>query len=158
MKTWANFAFCQVGPYDEANPSPIADLAPWTDAASGKRLAEQMNGLFSKRTSDDFAFAVMLFFNAFSGTEVDWVRHSIDVTWEKGVFRNANELFSMVTKCGGCISDCLADENCKACIDALDEIDTRDQVSSYRTVVSYESELLRDFSLCILQKNNIFGW
>lgn len=39
---------------------------------------------------------------------------------------------------------------------ALDKIDTRDQVSSYRTVVSYESELLRDFSLCILQKNNIF--
>jgi hypothetical protein len=39
---------------------------------------------------------------------------------------------------------------------ALDKIDTRDQVTSYRTVVSYESELLRDFSLCILQKNNIF--
>ena len=39
---------------------------------------------------------------------------------------------------------------------ALDEIDTRDQVNSYRTVVSFESELLRDFSLCILQKNNIF--
>jgi hypothetical protein len=39
---------------------------------------------------------------------------------------------------------------------ALDKIDTRDQVTSYRTVVSFESELLRDFSLCILQKNNIF--
>ena len=38
----------------------------------------------------------------------------------------------------------------------MDKIDTRDQVTSYRTVVSYESELLRDFSLCILQKNNIF--
>ena len=62
----------------------------------------------------------------------------------------------MVTKCGPCITKCLGDEDCKACITALDEIDTRDQVASYRTVVSYESELLRDFSLCILQKNNIF--
>ncbi len=30
-------------------------------------------------------------------------------------------------------------------------------MASYRTIVSYESDILRDFSLCILQKNNIFG-
>jgi len=42
-------------------------------------------------------------------------------------------------------------------LNALTSLDTRDQVASYRTIVSYESELLRDFTLCILQKNNIFG-
>ena len=145
-----------VGPYDEANPSLTSDIAPWSDAASGKRLATQMAELLNKQSTDEFALAVMLFFNRFSGHKVPWVEHSIDVTWEKGAAQNAKELYSMISKCGPCITKCLADENCAACINALDEIDTRDQVSSYRTVVSYESELLRDFSLCILQKNNIF--
>eukprot|EP00985_Skeletonema_marinoi_P009279 scaffold4301_cov73-Skeletonema_marinoi.AAC.1 len=144
-----------VGPYDEANPSVVSEIAPWSDVASGKRLATQMKDLFDKQTSDEFALALMLFFNRFID-KIPWVQHSIDVTWEKGL-GNVEEIYNMVTKCGPCITKCLADENCKACIEALDEIDTRDQVASYRTVVSYESELLRDFSLCILQKNNIFG-
>eukprot|EP00574_Skeletonema_japonicum_P000066 CAMPEP_0201739508 /NCGR_PEP_ID=MMETSP0593-20130828/45818_1 /ASSEMBLY_ACC=CAM_ASM_000672 /TAXON_ID=267983 /ORGANISM="Skeletonema japonicum, Strain CCMP2506" /LENGTH=577 /DNA_ID=CAMNT_0048233781 /DNA_START=449 /DNA_END=2185 /DNA_ORIENTATION=- len=144
-----------VGPYDEANPSLLTDIAPWSDVASGKRLAIQMKDLFEKQTSDEFALALMLFFNRFI-EKIPWVQHSIDVTWEKGL-SNVEEIYAMVTKCGPCITKCLADENCKACIEALDEIDTRDQVASYRTVVSYESELLRDFSLCILQRNNIFG-
>ena len=144
-----------VGPWDEANPTILATIAPWSDVASGKRLSSQMKDLFDKQTSDEFALAVMLFFNRFID-KIPWVKHSIDVTWEKGVVTNAKEIYAMITKCGPCITKCLADENCKACITALDEIDTRDQVASYRTVVSYESELLRDFSLCILQKNNIF--
>lgn len=144
-----------VGPYDEANPSVLATIAPFSDVAAGKRLVTQMTDLFEKQTSDEFALALMLFFNRFI-EKIPWVQHSIDVTWEKG-FRNVNEIYAMITKCGPCITKCLADENCKACISALDKIDTRDQVASYRTVVSYESELLRDFSLCILQKNNIFG-
>jgi hypothetical protein len=63
----------------------------------------------------------------------------------------------MVTKCGDCITECVQDEQCKECLDALTAVDTRDQVASYRTLVSYESELLRNFSFCILQKNNIFN-
>jgi len=144
-----------VGPYDLANPS-ISSMAPWTSDASGKRLSVQMKELFEKHNTDEFALAIMLFFNQFSGEKVPWVQHSIDVTWEKGIFQNAKELYGMVSKCGNCITECLGDEDCAACINALDKIDTRDQVASYRTVVSYESELLRDFSLCILQKNNIF--
>ena len=145
-----------VGAYDEANPSVLAEIAPWSSTASGKRLSTQMQELFSKFNTDEFALAVMLFFNQFSGYKIPWVEHSIDVTWEKGVYQNAKEIYAMITKCGPCITECLGDEDCSACINALDKIDTRDQVASYRTVVSYESELLRDFSLCILQKNNIF--
>lgn len=105
-----------VGPWDEANPSILAEIAPWTGVASGKRLTEQMNGLFEKQTSDEFALAVMLFFNRFSGTAIPWVQHSIDVTWEKGLVQNAKEIFSMITKCGPCITKCLNDENCSQCI------------------------------------------
>ncbi len=151
-----NFFAPIVGPYDEANPSPLATLAPWSDAASGKRLSSQITELFDKHITDEFALAMMLFFNRFSGHNIPWVQHSIDVTWEKGIYQNAKEIYSMITKCGPCITKCLADESCSACIKALDKIDTRNQVESYRTVVSYESTLLRDFSLCILQKNNIF--
>ena len=98
----------------------------------------------------------MIFFNQYCGS-IDWVKYSIDATWEKGPVENAKEFYSMITKCGDCITKCLADEKCKKCLDELTEVDTRDQVASYRTIVSYESELLKDFSFCILQKNNIFG-
>jgi len=146
-----------VGPYDAANPSPIASLAPWSDVASGKRLMAQMSRLFDEYSTDEFALATMLHFNQFSGHKVPWVEHTIDVTWEKGPIRNAKELAGMISKCGPCIATCLSDDNCSACIKALDKIDTRDQVSSYRTIVSYESKLLQDFTLCILTKNDVFG-
>ena len=152
-----------VGPHDAANddasPMTIASmLSPWSDVASGRRLSSQMSRLFGEMSTDEFALATMLYFDRFSGgRRIPWVMHSIDVTWEKGPYRNAREVYDMVTKCGSCINKCLSDENCSSCIRALDKIDTRDQVSSYRTLVSYESELLRDFSLCILTKNNVFG-
>jgi hypothetical protein len=50
----------------------------------------------------------------------------------------------------------LQDDTCKACLDKLTKLDTRDQAASYRTIVSYESEALKDFSFCVFQKNNIF--
>ena len=86
-----------------------------------------------------------------------WVKHSIDPSWEKGITTNVREFYEMVNLCGDCVIKCVQDEQCKACLDALQEIDTRDQVESYRAITSFESDLLRDFSFCILQKNNIFG-
>lgn len=143
--------------YDPDSPSLSSSLIPWSMDATSKRMEEQMLQLFERRTSDDFTIALMLFFNQFSGSKIDWVKHSIDATWEKGVVQNAKEFVDMFTKCGDCVAKCIADEKCKECLSALTAIDTRDQVASYRTIVSYESELLRDFSLCILQKNNVFN-
>ena len=140
-----------VGPHDPKSPS-LLSIFPWTQAASAKRMEEQMKGLFDRWTTDDYAVAIMIFFNQFSGTQVDWVKHSIDATWEKGPIQNAQEFYAMINKCGDCIVKCVQDETCKECLDRLTEIDTRDQVASYRTIVSYESDLLRDFSFCILQK------
>jgi len=144
------------GPYDPQSPSLSSLIVPWSDGASGKRMEEQMVELFDRWTSDDFTYALMLFFNQYVAP-VDWVKYSIDATWEKGPVQNAQEFYKMITKCGDCVAKCVADENCKECLDALTAVDTSDQVASYRTIVSYESELLRDFSFCILQKNNIFG-
>ena len=144
------------GPYDPQSPSLGSLIAPWSSSASGKRLEEKMMNLFDRWTSDDFTYALMLFFNQYVAP-IDWVKYSIDATWEKGVVQNTQEFYSMVTKCGDCVAKCVQDENCKECLDALTAVDTSDQVASYRTIVSYESELLRDFSFCILQKNNIFG-
>lgn len=144
-----------VGPLD-TNKDSLKSRIPWTREATAKRLLEQMTDLFARWNSDDFCLALMLFLNQFSGHEIDWVKHSIDATWEKGPIRNAQELQAMITSCGDCIADCVKDDNCRECLDRLTAIDTRDQVASYRTIVSYESTLLRDFSYCILQKNNIF--
>lgn len=146
-----------VGPFDPVQPSLQAKLVPWSDAAAGKRFLDQMQGLFDRWTSDDFTVALMLFFNRFSGSPVDWVKDSQDATWEKGPVRNAKEFYDMVDKCGDCITNCVKDENCKECLEKLTAMDTRDQAASYRTLVSYESELLKDFSYCILTKHNIFG-
>jgi VDE lipocalin domain len=149
-----------VGPLNLDGSNAIASatsrLLPWTQRATARRLHAQMSQLFERWTSDDFCSALLLFVNQFV-SEVDWVKHSIDATWEKGPVRNAVELSRMVTKCGGCIGRCVADDKCRECIVKLTQVDSRDQVASYQTIVSYESELLRDFSLCILTKNNIFG-
>lgn len=148
--------FC--GPFDPSSPNFQSTFLPWTDSASGRRLSQQMTQLFGKWNSDDFVFSILIFLNRFSGSEIDWVKHSIDATWEKGFYRNAVEFYQMLTKCGDCIGTCLQDETCKKCLDTLTQLeDSRDQVASYRTIVSFESDLLRDFSFCILQKNNIFG-
>ena len=147
-----------VGSFDPANPSLVSQIFPWTTQASHRRLDEQIKSLFGRWTSDDFTTAILLYFQTCTPPTVNipWVQYSIDATWEKGPVRNAQEFATMVSKCGDCITKCIADDTCLKCLNALTELDTRDQVASYRTIVSFESELLRDFSLCILQKNNVF--
>ncbi|KAL3778139.1 hypothetical protein ACHAW5_003147 [Stephanodiscus triporus] len=115
-----------------------------------------MSVLFDEPSTDKFTLAAMLYSDRVSVRRVPWVMHSINVTWEKGPIHNTREVYGMIMKCGPCIARCLEDENCASCIKALDAIDMRDQVLSYRTVV-YESDLLRNFLLCILTKNNVFG-
>ena len=47
----------------------------------------------------------------------------------------------------------LTDPATKATIDLLNECDMRDQVGSYRVIVSYETPQLEEFSLCTVQQN-----
>ena len=146
----------KVGPYQQDSPSLASTLLPWSTDATGRRLAQKMQTAFDRWTSDDFCTALVLFFNQFSGHQLDWVKHTTEATWEKGPLRNALEFWGMVDKCSDCIGNCVADPKCRECIGKLTDTDPRDQVASYRTIVSYESKLLEEFSLCIMTKHNIF--
>jgi len=155
----ANIVEPMVGPYSESNAlSELAtSITPWVKLGTAKRMQERMQIAFDRWTSDDFCYAIVLFVNEFSGTQLDWVKYTTEATWEKGPIQNGKEFLSMVSSCSDCVQACVADEQCRTCLQALTEIDPRDQVTNYRTIVSYESDLLRDFSLCILSKNNVFG-
>lgn len=143
-----------VGPYDTA-VQQLPLLLPWTQLASAQRLHDQMQDLFQRWTTDDFCYAVTLFLNQYVAP-VDWVRHRTDATWEKGPWRNIQEFYAMATQCGPCLQACLQDEQCRTCLSELTRVDPRDQVNSYRTIVSYESDLLTNVSLCMFTKKNIF--
>jgi VDE lipocalin domain len=145
-----------VGPYDPLHASLAAQFLPWTAAASGRRMHHQLLDIFARHTSDDFCYGLMLFLNQFSGTKIDWVRYRTDASWEKGPLKNAQEFYAMMTKCGSCIVPCLKDAKCRACLSKMTKLDPRDQATSYRTLVSYESELLTNISRCIFTKHNIF--
>jgi VDE lipocalin domain len=147
-----------VGPYDASDPSILllATLVPWSPRATARRMHEQMQDLFHRWTSDDFCYACMLFLNQFSGSPIEWVRYRTVASWEKGALQNAKELYSMIDQCSDCIVPCIQDEACRTCLTKLTALDPRDQAASYRTLVSYESDLLTKFSLCIFTKKNIF--
>lgn len=147
-----------VGPFDPANPilTLSSELLPWTLTATGRRMHTQMFDLFSRWTSDDFCYAILVYLNQFSGRQIDWVKHRTDASWEKGPIQNVREFYAMISQCNDCVVPCLQDGKCRECLQKLTQIDPRDQATSYRTLVSYESELLTKLSLCIFTKKNIF--
>jgi hypothetical protein len=145
-----------VGPYDPQHPTMTSKYIPWSRAASGRRLYYQLQDLFSRYTSDDFCYGIVLFLHLFSGHDIDWVKHQTDASWEKGPIQNVKEFYHILTKCNDCIVPCMKDDQCRECLTKMSQLDPRDQATSYRTLVSYESDLLTKISRCIFTKNNIF--
>jgi hypothetical protein len=163
QRQWCHFAVdcaqelpALVGPYDLIKPSIRSQIVPWSTDATGRRMHDQMRDLFQRYTSDDFCYALVLFLNQFSGHPIDWVRYRTDASWEKGPVQNVKEFYAMIRECGDCITPCIRDPQCRECLGKLARIDPRDQATSYRTLVSYESDLLTKFSLCVFTKKNIF--
>jgi len=62
----------------------------------------------------------------------------------------------MADCCGPELRAALTDPQTKKAIDLLNAVDLRDQVGSYRVIVSNETPQLENFTLCILQQNNCF--
>ena len=145
-----------VGPYDPQRLALQSKLLPWTLRASGRRLYTQLEELFSRYTSDDFCYGMVVFLHLFSGHQIDWVKYQTDATWEKGPVRNAQEFYRILTRCQDCIVPCIQDPKCRECLSKMAQLDPRDQATSYRTLVSYESEMLTNISRCIFTKQNIF--
>ena len=63
----------------------------------------------------------------------------------------------MADCCGPQIQAALTDPQTKQAIDLLNAVDLRDQVASYRIIVSNETPQLEDFTACILQQNDCFN-
>jgi hypothetical protein len=149
-------SFC--GQWTPANPGAAAltRLVPWTKAASRARLLAQTESLLARGSSEDALFAALFLVHALV-RDVAVVRSDINPSWEKGVLRNAQEFKTMVDCCGTEIFAAMSDPQTKSAIDALNAVDLRDQVGSYRVIVSNETPQLEDFTLCILQQNNCFN-
>jgi len=133
----------------------VASVAPWSSIASGRRLLEKTNVLLNRKSSEDYIFAVLFCLNALC-TPLQVVKSDINPSWEKGLTRNVEEFATMCDKCGPQIYAALSDPQTKQAIDLLNSCDLRDQVGSYRVIVSNETPQLEDFTLCILQQNDCF--
>ena len=152
----------QVGPYKQnaAGFDAIAQAlsiaaTPWSDTARGERLSRQCADLFARNSSEDALYALFFVLHAFV-IDMPIVRYTVNPTFEKGAIQNAKEFATMCDKCGDKIGAALTHPETKSTIDLLNACDMRDQVGSYRVIVSYETPQLEEFSLCILQQNNCF--
>mmetsp|Transcript_22733 Transcript_22733/g.33570 ORF Transcript_22733/g.33570 Transcript_22733/m.33570 type:complete len:605 (+) Transcript_22733:83-1897(+) len=151
---------CRAGSYQISSAglqNVVASLAPWSKLASGKRLLEKTRILLERKSSEDYIFAVLFCLNALTSVPIDVVKNGdINPSWEKGIVRNVQEFATMCDKCGPQIASALTDPQTKSAIDLLNACDLRDQVGSYRVIVSNETPQLEDFTLCILQQNDCF--
>ncbi|KAL4444678.1 hypothetical protein ABPG77_002495 [Micractinium sp. CCAP 211/92] len=138
---------------DSSNPlaAMLAKVFPDKQAKLDAQVLHIIDDLYRRTTSDDFVFIFQVLANSYI-TEVP----AVSMTF-KQKDAGLESLQCMVTKCGGQIFRCVTDTSCKAALDCLQTCEFNDQVCSYRCITSYESPLLEDFSLCIIQKHNCFG-
>ncbi|DBA68426.1 TPA: Vitamin D3 receptor [Trebouxia sp. C0005] len=125
-----------------------AAALPWSSSAKGSKVLQSVRQVYKRQTSDDLLFMLLVLIDAYI-TEVPLVK-SMQA-------QDLSTIWKMGTKCGKQILACVRDPECKAALDCLTSCASNDQVCSFRCIVSYESQLLEDFSLCILQKNNCLG-
>ncbi|EFN53021.1 hypothetical protein CHLNCDRAFT_26298, partial [Chlorella variabilis] len=134
-------------------------LFPDKQAAADEQVAHTVAELYQRTSSDDFLFIFLVLANSYI-KEVPAVAMSF-----KQKNAGVEELKCMLGKCGGQIFRCVTDATCKTALDCLQGCEFNDQaggsaggmVCSYRCITSYESRLLEEFSLCIIQKHNCFG-
>lgn len=148
------------GSFHATPKGPIESLQsqlspPWSQLASDRRLLEKADLLLDRKSSEDYLFAVLFGLHALA-TPIDVVKSDINPSWEKGPIRNIQEFVTMCECCAPEIQAALTDPQSKEAIDQLNALDLRDQVGSYRVIVSNETPQLEEFTLCILQQNNCF--
>jgi len=149
---------CFAGSYQrsESLNDIVATTTPWSTVASHKRLLDKVDVLLARKSSEDYLFAVLFCIHSLV-TDIDVVKSDINPSWEKGVVQNVKEFQKMTDCCGPQIYNALTDPQTKNAIDLLNAVDLRDQVGSYRVIVSNETPQLEEFTLCILQQNNCFN-
>ena len=160
-------AFCAVVDIRAPPARPTAAVGPPVHGEGESRAtAGAERGAPARGSSEDALFAALFLVHALvrpcavvasEECRLPWSDASdINPSWEKGVVRNIQEFKTMADCCGPQIAAALSDPKTKSAIDALNAVDLRDQVGSYRVIVSNETPQLEEFSLCILQQNNCF--
>ncbi|GFR46611.1 hypothetical protein Agub_g8215 [Astrephomene gubernaculifera] len=124
----------------------LARKLPWTPDGRELELWDRLQLLLGRHDSDNFLFVYLVLINQYIAP----VRQVADTT--KGF--DLQSLVCMIRHCGSKVVGCLQDATCKSALDCLNGCTFNDQVCQYRCIVSYESPLLEQFSLCILQLHN----
>ncbi|GLI62480.1 hypothetical protein VaNZ11_005111 [Volvox africanus] len=124
----------------------LARRLPWTPDGKGLEVWDTVQQLLRRHDSDNFLFVYLVLVNQFVTT----VRQVAETT--KGF--DLQSIICMAKNCGSKVVGCVQDTTCKSVLDCLQACSFNDQVCQYRCIVSYESPLLEQFSLCILQLHN----
>lgn len=123
----------------------LQSALPWSRANRDALLLESAHELVARNLPSDFVFALLMLLDA----AVAPVR-----TFSVNKQTTLRNVACMVRNCGREVVACVTDPQCKAALDCLTECGLNDQVCSYRCIVSYETPLFEQFSLCNLQKHN----
>uniref|UniRef100_A0A0G4I4C8 VDE lipocalin domain-containing protein n=1 Tax=Chromera velia CCMP2878 TaxID=1169474 RepID=A0A0G4I4C8_9ALVE len=104
--------------------------------------------LWDRHSSDDLLYLFLVVLDTFV-TTVPYVKSQLGL---KKLGRES--LDCMLGNCKKQVLGCFSDPTCRKALSCLASCALNDQVETYRCITTYESEAFRDFSLCVLQKNN----
>lgn len=128
---------------------PLAELLGLVGGARADRELYRDCGMYWDRaSSDDLQYALLLLLHRYVAP-VPLV--------SGGLGSDAGTVDCMMNKCKAEVVGCVTDATCRTALVTLARGQANDQVAAYRAIVSYESPLFEQFSLCVLQKNNCMG-
>jgi len=126
----------------------LSSALPWSRANRDALLLESVTQLVARNLPSDFVFALLLLVDSAVAPV-----QTFTMTQKTGL----GNVACMLRNCGSEVVACVTDPQCKAALDCLTECGLNDQVCSYRCIVSHETPLFEQFSLCNLQKHNCLG-
>ncbi|CAH1429470.1 unnamed protein product [Lactuca virosa] len=108
-------------------------------------LAQTISEAWIRNNSDDIRFCLLVIINSYIKP----------VAILKNLrAQGFSTLNCMVKNCGRQVLNCLLDPDCRKALECLNQCSPVDQVCNYQCIASYESPILEEFSLCVLQKHN----
>nr|XP_043630755.1 violaxanthin de-epoxidase, chloroplastic [Erigeron canadensis] len=110
-----------------------------------EELAQTISEAWIRNNSDDIRFCLLIIINAYI--------KPVPVLQNLRA-QGFSTLNCMVKNCGRQVLNCLLDPNCRKALQCLNQCSPVDQVCNYQCIASYESPVLEEFSLCVLQKHN----
>lgn len=113
-----------------------------------EEVVRTISEAWDRHNSDDIRFSLLVIINAYIRPV-----SVLNNLRAKGF----STLNCMIKNCAPQILNCLLDPNCRRALQCLNQCSPVDQVCNYRCIASYESPILEEFSLCVLQKNNCLG-